>query len=166
LQGERKAHRSADRQREFHHVREDQREYDAGAGHALGGDDVHVGGEQRADAVVVEVLAHHAEQVVLGVREELLGVRSRQAVFQLVDRQRRVEGERGEQRPHADAVEVVQVAERVGVAFGEARERRAGPVEVLVDDDAGAVAERRALLHQRLDVGEPVAVQLEIADER
>jgi hypothetical protein len=64
------------------------------------------------------------------------------------------------------AVEVVQLAERVGVALGEARERRARPVEVLVDHDAGAVAERRTLLHQRFDVGKSVAMQLEIADQR
>ena len=55
--------------------------HDAGARHALGGDDVHVGREQRADAVVVEMLAHHAEQVVLGMRQELLGLRAGQAVL-------------------------------------------------------------------------------------
>ncbi len=162
----REARRPAHRQGELHDVGEDQREHDAGARHALGGDDVHVRGEQRADAVVVEVLAHHAEQVVLGVREEFPGLRAGQPVPEPIDRKRRVEGERGEQRAHADRVGVVELAEGPGVARGEPRQRRAGPLHVLVDHHAGAVAERRTLLHRRLDVGEAEAVQLEVADER
>ena len=109
---------------------------------------------QRADAIVVEMLAYHAEQVVLGMREEFLSLRTGQAVPELVRRERSVEGERGEQRPHLHGIEEMQVAECLGVARGETRERGAGPFEVLVDDDAGAVAECRALLDRRLDGGE------------
>src|SRR5262249_6654606 len=58
---------------------------------AFGRYDVHVRGEQRADAVVFEMLAHRAEQVVLGVRKELLGLRAGEAILELVDRKRRVE---------------------------------------------------------------------------
>ncbi len=96
----REALRAADRQGELHHVGEDRREHDARARLVLGGDDVHIGGEQRADAIVVEMLAHHAEQVVLRVREELARVRTGQAVAQLIDRQRRVVEQRRQQRPH------------------------------------------------------------------
>ena len=67
-QRQRQGDGAADRQREAHDVREDGGKHHAGAGLVFGGDDVHVRREQRADAVVVEMLAHHAEQVVLGVR--------------------------------------------------------------------------------------------------
>src|SRR5262249_22612248 len=69
------------------------REDNAGSRHAFGRYDVHVGSEQRADAVVFEMLAHHAEQVVLGVQEELLGLRARQTILELVYRKWRVESD-------------------------------------------------------------------------
>src|SRR5215467_6389062 len=96
------------------------------------------------------MLAHHAEQVVLGMQEELLGLRVRETVFELVNRRRRIEGERGEQWPHLHGVEEMQLTECLGVTRRESRERSAGLVEVLLNDDAGAVAERRALLDWRL----------------
>ena len=61
---------------------------------------------------------------------------------------------------------MVQLTERLGVALGEARERSAGLVQVFVDYHAGAVAERRALLHRRLDIGEAEAMQLQVAEQR
>ena len=157
---------AADRQRELRHVGENERKHDARAGHAFGRDDVHVGGEQRADAVVVEVLAHDAEQIVLRMREEFLGLRSRQAILELVDRKRGVEGERGEQRAHLAGIEAMQLAERLGVPSREAGQRPAGFLEILVEDDAGAVAECRSLLNERLDEGEAEPMQLEVADQR
>jgi hypothetical protein len=92
------------------------------------------------------MLAHHAEQVVLGMREELLGLRARETVLELINRKRRIEGERGEHRPHLHGVEEMQLTERLGVTRRESRKRSAGLVKVLLNDDAGAVAERRALL--------------------
>ena len=112
------------------------------------------------------MLAHDAEQVVLGMREEFLGLRAGQPVAQLIERQRRVERERGEQRAHALAVQVVERPEGLGVALGEAGERGAAPLQVLVEDHAGAVAERRRLLHQRLDIGEAEAIELQVAQQR
>src|SRR5262249_3353058 len=147
------------RQCELLDVGEDERENDACTRYAFGRYDMHVRSEQRADAVVVEMLAHHAKQVVLGVREELLGLRARETVFELVNRKRRIEGERGAQRPHLHGVEEMQFTERLGVTRRESRERSAGLVEILVDDDAGAVAERRALLDWRLDIGEAETIK-------
>src|SRR6516225_1507187 len=161
----RKTGGAADRQCELHDVGEDEREDNAGAGHAFGRYNVHVRGEQRADAVVFEMLAHHAEQVVLGVREELLGLRAREAILELVDRKRRVEGDRGEQRAHLHGIKEMQLTEGLGVARRESRERSAGLVEVLVDDDTGAVAERRALLDWRLDIREAETVEFQVADQ-
>src|SRR5262249_8928117 len=89
----RKTGGAADRQCELHDVGEDEREDNTGARHAFGRYNVHERGEQRADAVVFKMLAHHAEQVVLGVRAELLGLRAREAILELVDRKRRVEGD-------------------------------------------------------------------------
>ena len=89
-------HRPADRQRETGDVGEDRREHDAGAGDVLGRDHVHIRGEQRADALIDEMLAHHAEQIVLGVRQQFLGFRPAQPVEQLLARQRRVVEQRGQ----------------------------------------------------------------------
>src|SRR5262249_10339171 len=89
----RKTGGAANRQCELHDVGEDEREDNTRARHAFGRYDVHVRGEQRANAVVFEMLVHYAEQVVLGVREELLGLRAREAILELVDRKRRVEGD-------------------------------------------------------------------------
>src|SRR5262245_2029425 len=60
----------------------------------------------------------------------------------------------------------MQFTERLGVARRESRERSAGLVEVLVDDDAGTVAERRALLDWRLDIGKSETVKFQVADQR
>src|SRR5262245_28661979 len=162
----RKTGGAANRQCELHDVGEDEREDNTGARHAFGRYDVHVRSEQRADAAVFEMLAHHAEQVMLGVREELLGLCARQAVFELVDRERRVERDRGEQRAHLHGIEEMQLTERLGVARREPREGSAGLVEVLVDDDAGTVAERRALLDWRLDIREAETVEFQVVDQR
>ena len=58
-----------------------------------------------------------------------------------------------------------QRAERLGILLGEAGERRAGLVEILVDDNAGAVAEDRGLLHGRFDIGKPEAIEFEILEQ-
>ena len=60
----------------------------------------------------------------------------------------------------------MQVLEGVGVVTREAGQRRARSLDVLVDHDARPVAERRALLDGRLDVGEAGSPQLEVAQER
>jgi hypothetical protein len=39
------------------------------------------------------MLAHHAEQVVLGMREELLGLRARETVLALINWKRRITSE-------------------------------------------------------------------------
>ena len=160
------ARRPAHRQGELHHVGEDQRKHDARARHALGRDDVHVGGEQGADAVVVEMLAHDAEQVVLGMRQEFLGLCARQAIAQGIERERRIERERGEQRAHRLAVEMMERPKRLGIPLRETAERCAGGFQVLVDDHAGAVAERGRLLHRRLDIGKSEAIELQVAQQR
>ena len=162
---QRQAHRPADRQGEFHHVGKDRREDDPGARDALRGDDVHVGGEQGPDAIVVEMLAHHAEQVVLRMGEKLPALRPGQAVAKLCDRQRCVVQERAQQRPHSLAVELMQLAEGLRVAPGEARQGAAGGVDILVDHDAGAVAKRRRLLHRRLDIGVAEPIELEVVHQ-
>ena len=130
-----KRHRPADRQCEAGDIGENRREHDAGAGHVLGGDDVHIRGEQRADALVDEMLAHHAEQIVLGVREQLLRLRPAQPVDELLARHRRVVEQRGQQRPHLDTIGMPELAEGLGVLLGKARQRGAGLVEILVDHD-------------------------------
>src|SRR5262249_47570343 len=93
-------------------------------------------------------------------------LRARQAILKLVDRKRRVESDRREQRPHLHGIEKMKLSERLGVARRESRKRSAGLVEVLVEDDAGAVAERCALLDRRLDIGEAETVKLQVADQR
>ena len=94
----------------------------------------------------------------LGVREKLPRLRAGQAVLELIDRQRRIECERREQRTHFHGVEEMQLSECLGITRRESRKRSAGLVEVLVDDDASAVAERRTLLDWRLDIGESEAI--------
>ena len=71
-------------------VGEDGGKHDAGAGHVLGRDHVHVGREQRADALVDKMLAHDAEEVVLGVRQQLFCLGTAQPVDELLARHRRV----------------------------------------------------------------------------
>jgi hypothetical protein len=127
---------------------------------------VHVRREQGADALVDEVLAHHAEQVVLGVAEQLLAFRPGQRLDDLLARHRRVVEQRCHQRPQLDAVRVPQFAERLCVLLGETRQRFAGQIEVAVDDDAGTITKRRPLLDRRLDVGKTVAHQFQIIDQR
>src|SRR5215467_123470 len=104
--------------------------------------------------------------LMLGVREELLGLCARQAVLELIDRERGVERDRGEQRTHLHGIEEMQLTERLSVARREPREGSAGLVEVLVDDDAGTVAERRALLDWRLDIREAETVEFQVVDQR
>src|SRR5262245_62582477 len=60
----------------------------------------------------------------------------------------------------------MQLTERLGVPRRKPRERSAGLVEVLVDDDAGAVAKRRALLDWRLDIRKAETVKFQVADQR
>ena len=102
----------------------------------------------------------------LRVRQQFFRLRTAQAVDDLLARHRRVVHQRHQQRPHLDAVGVPQIAEGRGVLLGKARQRLAGLVEVLVHGDAGAVAEHRGLLHERLDVGETVARQIEVLEQR
>ena len=54
-------HRPADRQCETGDIGENRREHDAGARDILGGNHVHIRSKQRADALIDEMLAHHAE---------------------------------------------------------------------------------------------------------
>src|SRR5215470_13171815 len=67
---------------------------------------------------------------------------------------------------HLHGIEEMQLTERLGVARRESREGSAGLVEVLVDDDAGTVAERRALLDWRLDIREAETVEFQVVDQR
>src|SRR5262245_44640664 len=60
----------------------------------------------------------------------------------------------------------MQLTERLGVPRRKPRERSAGLVEVLVDDDAGAVAKRRALLDWRDDIRKAETVKCQVADQR
>ena len=83
-----------------------------------------------------------------------------------IERERRIERERGEQRAHRLAIEMMERPKGLGVPLGEAAERCAGRVQVLVDDHAGAVAERGRLLHRRLDVGKSEAIELQVAQQR
>ena len=162
----RQRHRAADRQREARDIGEDGGKHDAGAGHVLGRDHVHIRREQRADALVDEMLAHDAEEVVLRVREQLFCLGAAQPVDELLARHRRVVEQRHQQRPHLLAIGMPERPEGLGVLLRKAGERRAGLVEILVDDDAGAVAEDRRLLHRRLDIREAETMKLEIIQQR
>src|SRR5512135_357133 len=112
------------------------------------------------------MLAHDAEEVVLGVREELFRFWSAQSVNELLARQRCIVEQRYQQRPHFLAVDMPQRTECLGVLLGETRKRGAGPVEILVDDDAAAIAEYRGLLHGRFDIGKSITIKLEIPEQR
>ena len=98
------------------------------------------------------MLAHDAEQIVLGMREQLFRFGAAQPVDQLLARHRSVVEQAGQQRPHLEAIGVPERAERFRILLREVRQRGAGLVEILVDRDAGAVAENRRLLHRRLDI--------------
>ncbi len=102
----------------------------------------------------------------LGVREQFLGLRAAQPIDELLARHRRVVEQRGQQRPHLDAVGLPEHTEGLGILSGKARQRRTSLVNIFVDDDPRAVAEYGRLLHRRLDIGKAVAIKLEILDQR
>ena len=56
----------------------------------------------------------------------------------------------------------MQVAEGLGIVLGGSAPASGRCVEILVDDDAGAVAECRRLLDRRLDIKVAVPVEFQV----
>ena len=89
---------------------------------------MHIGREQRTDTLIDEMLAHDAEQVVLGMRKQLFRLRAAEPIDQLLARHRRVVEKRNQQRPHFLAIGMPEPAEGFRVLPGKTRERGAGLV--------------------------------------
>ena len=141
-------------------------EEQAGARLVLRRRHVHEELEEALHAMILEVAIHRVEEGERRVAEQIGALRAGQPRAQLGRGQRRVVEQRREERPHRLRPRRMQVAVGLGVVAREAGERGARPLHVLVDDDAGAVAERRPLLDGRLDVGKAEAPQLQVTQER
>ena len=111
----RQRHCAAGRQREARDIGEDGGKHDAGAGHILGRDHVHIRREQRTDALVDKMLAYDAEEVVLRVRQQLFCLGTAEPVDELLARHRRVVEERHQKRPHLLAIGMPERPEGLGV---------------------------------------------------